>query len=135
MNQSNLGLMLSLYELVHLSGVTSLVLSGDQSFRGFLSSGVCFPPFNLFSFQSLHLKEIFPIVTVKCPDKITGPCRSAVSSATWREVREHSRLSISPESRAEEGGCREEKELSANGGGVHYGISVGVVKKELTSLC
>ena len=55
---------------------------------------------------------------------------SPVSLATWREVREHSGLSIRPESRAEEGGIAEEEEMSVNGGGVRRDISVGVVKKK-----
>lgn len=44
-------------------------------------------------------------------------------------MKEHSRLSIRPESRAEEGRIAEEKEMSVNGGGVRHDISVGVVKK------
>lgn len=73
---------------------------------------------------------------MRSPYEITGPCGGSHQTGHLSprppggRVREHGRLSVRPESRAEEGRTGDEIETSANGGGVHHDICVGVGKKK-----
>lgn len=130
---------------------TLLVHSGSQSLTSLrvyhtaqsriaLSSEIfpCVPLFFSFPFPSLHLKDrFFPychceVSFIKSQVHVEVHARRVTCLLGHLEgEREHSRLSIRPESRVEEGRSREEKEIGVNGGGVHQDIYVGVGKRSV----